>query len=139
MIFGCEKETIAAKKRQNRKCFSNHFYCTQMKLRKGNVFTPVCDSVHRGEVYIPWANTSPPGRHLQADPPRQTDTAPGQTPPRADTPRQIPLGRQTSPWADTPSPEMTTAADGTHPTGMHLCSLKEQTGIFLSHVSIKIK
>ena len=55
------------------------YYRPQTKLRKGNVFTPVCDSVHRGEV-----------------------TPPGQTP-------LYPL------------PETPTAADGTHPAGMHSC------------------
>ena len=45
---------------------------------------------------------APPGRH----PPGQTP--PGQTPPQADTPGQ------------TPTPTAT-AADGTHPTGMHSC------------------
>ena len=50
------------------------FYRPQTKLRKGNVFIPVCDSVHRGE-----------GIH----PSRQTPLPPGQTPPR-----------QTPPWAD---------------------------------------
>ena len=48
--------------------------------------------------------TPPPGRHT----PRQTS-------PRAHTPRQ------TSPWADNPPPNTATAADGTHPTGMHPC------------------
>ena len=33
-----------------------------------------------------------------------------------------PLYGQTPPWADTP-PQMVTAADGTHPTGMHSCYL----------------
>ena len=38
--------------------------------------------------------------------------------PQADTPGQTP------PWqADNPPPQMATAADGTHPTGMHSCSL----------------
>ena len=59
------------------------------------------------------------GRH----PPRQTppwaDNPWADTPswadiPRADTPRQ------TSPWADHPQ-QTATAADGTHPTGMHSC------------------
>ena len=64
-----------------------------MKLRQGNVFTPVCHSVHRGGVGVclgswqtpthPMADTllgkHPLGRH-----------PPGQTPPWANTP-----------WADT--------------------------------------
>ena len=68
------------------------FYRPQTKLRKGNVFTPVCQLFcSRGEVSAsvhagipPWAGTPPLGRH----PPVQTATA----------------------------------ADGTHPTGMHSCS-----------------
>ena len=76
------------------------FYRLQTKLWEGKVFTPVCHSVHRrGTVYTHL------GRHL----PRQTP------------PRQTPL------WADPPSPsEMATAADGTHPTGMHSCFLIER-------------
>ena len=38
------------------------------------------------------------------------------------TPGQTPPPRADNPWqADTPSPKMATAADGTHPTGMHSC------------------
>ena len=55
--------------------YSAYSYRPQTKLRKGTVFTPVCDSVHRG-AYTP--------------------------------------GRQ-------PPPEMATAADGMHPTGIHSC------------------
>ena len=47
------------------------FYRQQTKLREGNVFTPVCDSVHGGGVYPSMhqrshnalARHSPPGRH----------------------------------------------------------------------------
>ena len=66
-----------------------------------------------------WADT-PPGQTLPGRSPRQT--APCQTPPK-----------QTSPWAETPLPsacwdtqcpvhagiDMASAADGTHPIGMH--------------------
>ena len=61
--------------------------------RQGNVFTPVCHSVHGGG-----------GGGWQADTP-WTDT------PQADTP---PPGRQTPPGT-------ATAADDTHPTRMHFC------------------
>ena len=38
------------------------------------------------------------------------------------TPPDRPPPRQTPPWEDTPSPQQTaTAADVTHPTGMHSC------------------
>ena len=73
------------------------------KLRQGNVFTPVCHSVHMGvfasvhaEIHTPWQTPlarHPPFRHsLRRHPP-------GQTPPQ----------------------QTTTAVDGTHPTGMHSC------------------
>ena len=61
-----------------------------------------------------WQADIPPGRQT---PPWQADTPPGrQTPPWADTPGQTP------PWADTPQGTVT-AAYGTHPTGMHSCSV----------------
>ena len=92
-------------------------------LPQGNVFTPVCHSVHRGAVclsagwdtHIPWAD--PPGQTPPwADTPwvdtPWADTpwadTPGQTPPWAHLPARRPLGRYTP-------------ADGTHPTGMHSC------------------
>ena len=48
--------------------------------------------------------------------------SPGRHPPWANTPlgRPTPLGRH-PPWADTPPQQTATAADGTHPTGMHSC------------------
>ena len=63
---------------------------------EGYVFTPVCHSVHKG------------GRCL-------SQCMLGYTP-RADTP---PESRH-PPRADTPQ-QTVTAADGTHPTGMHSC------------------
>ena len=50
------------------------------KLRQGNVFTPVCHSVHGGVCH-------PPGRH-----PHLGRHSPGQTPPRADTPCAVHAG-----------------------------------------------
>ena len=56
-----------------------------------------------------------------------------QTPPRADTP---PQSRHPPPWsrhppgADTPPRDTATAADGTHPTGMHFywyCNVLDST------------
>ena len=67
-----------------------------MKLGQGNVFTGVCDSVHRGSVCLSacWDTTSPPPRE-QTHPPQE------QTPPRADNPP----GADTHPLrADTPPP-----------------------------------
>ena len=42
--------------------FPFNYYRPQTKLRKNNVFTPVCHSVHRG-VYIPLGRQPPMGRH----------------------------------------------------------------------------
>ena len=80
-------------------------------LRQGNVFTSVCHSVHRGCLggHPPRADTSlgrqPPGQTHRVDTPLGRQP-PGQTP----LPGQTLLAQQTA-----------TAADGTHPTGMHSC------------------
>ena len=50
-----------------------HYYQPQRSCGQGNIFTPVCHSVHRG------------GR-VWGRPPRGADTPLGQTPPRSDTP-----------------------------------------------------
>ena len=95
-------------------------YRPQTKLRKGNVFTSVCkEFCPKKGVCIP-AGTG--ADTPSANTPRQTP--PRQAPPWADTP-----SGQTPPWANTPlwadiSPKQTaTAAEGTHPTGMHSCSV----------------
>ena len=75
-------------------------YPPQLLLRKRLCFHR-CLSVHRGGVH-PLASRHPLGRQ----------TVLGQTPP----------GRQTPP-RQTPQ-QTATAADGTHPTGMHSCSLE---------------
>ena len=96
-------------------------YRPQTKVREGNVFTPVCHSVHRGCLPLPlglglcvsvsgsrgvctplWADT-PLGKHLHGQ------TPPGQTP--------------TPPPENTACDvrEMTIEAGATHPTGMHSC------------------
>ena len=82
----------------------------QMKLWKGNVFTSMCQGFcprGGGGLYpsIHWADTP------------WADTSPGQS----TLGRHIPLSRHPLP-GQTP-PMMATAADGTHPTGMHYCSL----------------
>ena len=115
------------------------------KLRQGNVFTPVCHSVHRGGCLA----TIP-----KADTPSWTDTQ-AQTPPWADTPRQTlpqvdpPLGRHpcaqcmlgnalplpSTCWDTHPHPVHAGIhpppaqcmlgyghqSGGTHPTGMFTC------------------
>ena len=78
---------------------------------------------------------TPRSRH-----PPGPDTPPGpDNPPGADTPRsrhppeQTPPEQthhpteQTHPQEQTPPQQMATAADGTHPTGMHSCSNKKNT------------
>ena len=66
---------------------------------QGNVFTGICHSVHRGRGCV-------------------ADTPSGQTPLG-----RHPPGTHTLPSAcwDTPPPRAATAANGTHPTGMHSC------------------
>ena len=119
-------------------------YCSCYRPQRsceGYVFTGVClstrgvsDSVHAG---IP--HPLPQSRHLPGSrppwsrhPPSRADTPQEQeqTPPLEQTPpdQTHPLREQTPPGADTPpgpdTPRDTaTAADGTHPTGMHSCSL----------------
>ena len=45
-----------------------NFYRPQTKLRKGNVFTPVCVSVHGGGVHPPRQTHAAPGRHIPPPP-----------------------------------------------------------------------
>ena len=97
------------------------FYRPQLSCLQGNVFTPVCHSVHRGGVsqhalgshdQPPLYNTgvgwqTPPRAPMPSQTPRQADTPrapmPSQTPSQADTPlgRHPLLGRHPS-WVDTP-------------------------------------
>ena len=86
------------------------FIARKWSLGQGNVFTPVCHSVHRG-VYpsIQW------GRH---------------PPPKADMPS---LGRHL-PQADSPHSDTTGYSQqvgGTHPTGIHTCFFSEHLVIHL--------
>ena len=123
--------------------YRHQFLPAATKLGQANVFTGVCDSVHRGGCLPqcmmgyhtpsqsrhpqrqtpPWEQTPPKGRH----PPKQTppwsrhpsalgaDTPPrSRHPPGADNPQE-----QTPPWKQTP--EYGQRAAGTHPTGMHSC------------------
>ena len=78
--------------------FLSIFTARKQSLRQGNVFTPVCDSVHGGGSAPLHAGIHPLGRH-------PLDRHPLGRHPQADTPRQTPPGqtppRQTPPWADT--------------------------------------
>ena len=95
------------------------------KLGQGNVFTGVCDSVHRVGVSasVHAGADTPQSRHpLEQQPPRSRH------PPRADTSpwEQTPHPEQTPPPGSRPPGKQTTAygqrAAGTHPTGMHSCA-----------------
>ena len=104
---------------------SENFTVHKTKLGKGNVFTPVCHSVHGGRCTSTPGQTPHLGRHI---PPGQSP--PGQSPPRQTPPHPLgrhpggrhpldrhPLGRHPR---QTP-PKSATTADGMHPTGMHSC------------------
>ena len=117
-----------------------HFCCSQTKLRKGNVFTPVCQPFcsRGGGGCLPhyMLGYTPPsaGTFSQAGTPPRQVYPPAGTPPRAGTlskagtppgqvhhPGQVhPPGRYT-PLGQIHPPTTVTAADGTHPTGMLPC------------------
>ena len=105
-------------------CVTLHCYRPQTKLRKGNVFTSMCqefcpqggrcltdtpqaDTPPPGrhpsprQTPLPQADTPPPGRHPQADTP-QADTPCRQTPPRQTPPAGRHPLRQTPPYRHTP-------------------------------------
>ena len=95
-------------------------------LGQGNIFTPVCHSVHMGGgEYLgrdtPWDQVSPGNRY--------TPPGPG-TPPRPGTPP--PRGTRYTPQDQVHPPDQVhpravhagrygQQAGGTHPTGMHSC------------------
>ena len=98
-------------------------YRLQRSCGQGNIFTPVCHSVHRGESasvhaeipHPPGADT-PQSRHpLEHTHPTGADTRLEQTPPGADTPRADTPPEQTPPRVDTP-PEVDTPRNS-HPPG----------------------
>ena len=85
-----------------------NYYRPQTKLRKGNIFTSVCQEFCK----LPGQTVRHPlGRHLLG---RYThlDRHP---------PGRHPLGRHLH--------QMATAADGLHPTGMHSCFLNQRDPI----------
>ena len=85
------------------------YYRPQRSCGQGNIFAPVCQSVHRGasasvHAGIPLPRVHPPGsRHPH--PPEQTPPRsrhpPEQTPPGADPPEQTSPWDQTPPWKQT--------------------------------------
>ena len=115
--------------RQQRSCGKVMFLHLSVIL-----FTGVCGRHPQAETPLgrhPQADTPPrQTSHPQADtpPPRQTPHPPRQTSPGQTTPQQPPPPGRHSPGRHPPrqtSPpqEMATAADGSHPTGMHSCFL----------------
>ena len=105
--------------------------CVKNSVQTGGVSQDALEVGTRPWVNTPLWSDTPLGRHpLGQTPPGQTPT-PGQTPPLVRHPQaDIPLGRQPPqgrhllpPRTDThsPLPPTATAADGTHPTGIHSC------------------
>ena len=124
---------------------------TKRSLGQGNIFAPVCHSVHGGREYLgryilpeqvhPPRQVHPLGRYTpnrytprqvhplgmytpQAGTPPWAGSPPTGTPPGRYTPQQVhPLGRYIPPGRYTPhpSPSEGQCAGGTHPTGMHSC------------------
>ena len=80
---------------------------TATKLGQGNIFTPVCHSVHRGGSTSVHAGIPPPNKQTppppMADPPRSRHHPPQwQTPPKKQTPQE----------ADPPPPKKQAPAYG---------------------------
>ena len=108
---------FVAKREREFNQFVLYFYRRQQSCSQGNIFTPVCHSVHGGCLpqcmlgyHIPPRADTPGSRH-----PRK------QTAPRS----RHPAGSRHPYRKQTPPPEQTPAygqwAAGTHPTGMHSC------------------
>ena len=92
----------------------DRFLPAATKLGQGNVFTGVCDSVHRGESASVHAGMpTPPSPGTRDPPPRPGRPPRDQRPPPR--PGRHPPGKQT--------PAYSQWAAGTHPTGMHSCSV----------------
>ena len=150
--------------RQKVKCIISNFvlisnmkgngdiYRPKRSFGQGNIFTPVCHSVHRGGFSLPdppVAWRTPPGADpLDGEPPGWRTTPPdGEPPPRMESPPRMenhpldgeppprmenPPGWRTPPDGGTPpgwrnpprkqTPAYGLRSAGTHPTGMHSCN-----------------
>ena len=111
---------------------SSVYYRPKRSFGQGNIFTPVCHSVHRGgsgKENPPRPDTPPsmetpplPWRTPRHGEPPRDQTPPGpdppgtRPPPGPDPPDQTPPGKQT--------PAFGLRSAGTHPTGMHSCFVK---------------
>ena len=87
-------------------------YRPQRSCGQGNIFTPVCHSVHRGgggsasmHAGIPPPGPGRPPQTRQTTPQEQTPPRTRQTPLGADTPQEQTPREQTSPWEQTPPRE----------------------------------
>ena len=112
-----------------------YYYRPQRSCGQGDIFTPVCHSVHRGVPglggWYPtrhWGRPPRPGTHPPGPdtPPPRPNTPPPQTrhPPRPDTLPPSPWTRHTPPDQTPPGKQTPTygiRVAGTHPTGMHSC------------------
>ena len=134
-VFHSQNSLDRAHSRNNLDFCDKKFIFTAHKrsLWQGNIFAPVCHSVHRGGYlgrytpsrYTPWVGTPlagihPPGRYTPSgrySPPGQTQshlgrytpwagTLPGRYTPQAGTPLRAgtPLAGTPTPWAGTPQP-----------------------------------
>ena len=115
-----------------------YFYRSQPSCGQGNIFVPVCHTVHRGMClpqcmlgyHTPWEQTPPQSRHPPEQIPPGADTPRGADPlgsrhpqsrhcPRSrHPPEQIPPGSRQPPRTDTPH-RHPPGAD-THPPGSRL-------------------
>ena len=95
-----------------------YYYRQQRSCGQGNIFTPVCHSVHRGVsasehagIPPPWEQTSPSAdTPLEQTPPKQTHP-PEQTPPEQTPPWEQTLPGANTPQADTPRADMPPRVD----------------------------
>ena len=101
-------------------------YQPQQSCGQGNIFAPVCHSVHKGGVCLSacWDTTLPPPEKIppRRHPLEQTHTPREQTPPEADTPQsRHHTPEQTPPWEHThplgADPPQSRHPPSTHPWG----------------------
>ena len=82
-----------------------HFYRPQRSCGQGNIFTPVCHSVHRGGSASVHAAMPPPTKETppscQGDPPKGGTPTEGGPPKKEAPPRRRPPWKEI-PWKDTP-------------------------------------
>ena len=108
-------------------------YRPQRSCGQGNIFAPVCHSVHGGGGGggIPQGTEAEPPPDQAHQPPQTRHT------PRPDTPRpDTPQTRHPRPPGPGPPPRKQIPAyglraAGTHPTGMHSCWICSQSEIWL--------